>query len=154
MLSFLLVRLYVDYMPTEEYGEVSVIFSYLVFFNVVLSYGMETAFFRFYNTEENKEKVIATASLSLLASTFVFVLVALLFKNTIANWTDIKSDYILYTILILALDALVVIPFSKLRAQGRPIKYAFIKITNVAINLGLNVFFIVFLPKWAETLIF
>lgn len=151
MLSFLLVRLYVDYMPTEEYGEVSVIFSYLVFFNVVLSYGMETAFFRFYNTEENKEKVIATASLSLLASTFVFVLVALLFKNTIANWTDIKSDYILYTILILALDALVVIPFSKLRAQGRPIKYAFIKITNVAINLGLNVFFIVFLPKWAES---
>lgn len=121
MLSFLLVRLYVDYMPTEEYGEVSVIFSYLVFFNVVLSYGMETAFFRFYNTEENKEKVIATASLSLLASTFVFVLVALLFKNTIANWTDIKSDYILYTILILALDALVVIPFSKLRAQGRPL---------------------------------
>ena len=150
MLSFLLVRLYTDYMPSEEYGEVSVIFSYLVFFNVVLSYGMETAFFRFYNTEENKEKVISTATLSLLLSTFVFVLLALFFKDNIANWSDIKSDYIFYTILILALDALVVIPFSKLRAQGRPIKYAFIKITNVAINLGLNVFFIVFLPKWAE----
>lgn len=148
MLSFLLVRLYVDYMPAEEYGEVSVIFAYLIFFNVILSYGMETAFFRFYNTEENKQKVISTSSISLLISTGGFLLLGLFFRENIAHWSGIKSNYIFYTLLILALDALVIIPFSKLRAEGRPIKYAVIKITNVAINLGLNVFFIVLLPKW------
>ena len=150
MLSFLLVRLYTDYMPAEEYGEVSVIFSYLVFFNVILSYGMETSFFRFYNTEENKRSVVATASISLLFTTLAFVGIALSSRNSIAEWSDIKVDYILYTILILALDALVVIPFSKLRALGHSLKYAIIKISNVAINLGLNIFFIVFLPKWQE----
>ncbi|VXB32171.1 Polysaccharide biosynthesis protein [Flavobacterium sp. 9AF] len=154
MLSFLLVRLYVDYMPAEEYGEVSVIFSYLIFFNVVLSYGMETAFFRFYNTEENKQKVISTSTISLLISTVVFLILGFIFRQNIAQWSEIKEDYIFYTLLILALDALVIIPFSKLRAEGRPIKYAAIKIANVAINLVLNVFFIVLLPKWQEEISF
>jgi O-antigen/teichoic acid export membrane protein len=150
MLSFLLVRLYTDYMPAEEYGEVSVIFSYLVFFNVILSYGMETSFFRFYNSEDNKRSVVATASISLLFTTLAFVGIALSSRYSIAEWSDIKVEYILFTILILALDALVVIPFSKLRALGHSLKYAIIKISNVAINLGLNIFFIVFLPKWQE----
>ena len=148
MLSFLLVRLYVDYMPTEEYGEVSVIFAYLTFFNVFLSYGMETSFFRFYNLELDKKKVVSTSTISLLVSTFVFLFLALLFKDSIALLSKFKVDYIFYAILILGLDALVIIPFSKLRAEGRSLKYAIIKIANVAINLALNVFFIVFLPKW------
>lgn len=148
MLSFLLVRLYTDYMPTKEYGEVSIIFSYLVFFNVILSYGMETAFFRFYNTEDKKENVITTSMISLLVSTFLFFTLSMIFKEDIALMSKKNVDYIFYTILILTLDALVIIPFSKLRAEGRPIKYAIIKISNVAINLSLNIFFLVFLPKW------
>ncbi|WP_320815910.1 lipopolysaccharide biosynthesis protein [Flavobacterium sp.] len=150
MLSFLLVRLYTDYMPSSEYGEVSIIFSYLVFFNVVLSYGMETAFFRFYNSEDKKENVITTSMISLLVSTLLFLGVSLFFKDDIAVLSNKNVDYIFYTILILTLDALVIIPFSKLRAEGRPIKYAIIKISNVAINLSLNVFFLVFLPKWSQ----
>ena len=135
-------------MPTEEYGEVSVIFAYLTFFNVFLSYGMETSFFRFYNLELDKKKVVSTSTISLLVSTFVFLFLALLFKDSIALLSKFKVDYIFYAILILGLDALVIIPFSKLRAEGRSLKYAIIKITNVAINLSLNVFLIVFLPKW------
>lgn len=150
MLSFLLVRLYTDYLPNKEYGEVSVIFSYLVFFNVVLSYGMETAFFRFYNSEENKGKVISTSSISILWSTIGFLALFLLFRNNLALWSEIKVEYIVFTIWILALDALAIIPFSKIRAESRPVKYAFIKIFNVVINLSLNVFFLAFLPKWAE----
>lgn len=134
----------------NKMGEVSVIFSYLVFFNVVLSYGMETAFFRFYNSEDKKEKVINTSMISLLTSTLLFFGISIFFKDDIANWSNKNVDYIFYTILILTLDALVIIPFSKLRAEGRPIKYAVIKIGNVAINLSLNIFFLVFLPKWAQ----
>ena len=149
MLSFLLVRLYTDYLPNKEYGEVSVIFSYLVFFNVVLSYGMETAFFRFYNTEQHKKKVISTATISLFWSTIGFLVLFLLFRKNLALWSEIKVEYIVFTIWILALDALAIVPFSKIRAESRPKKYAVIKISNVLINLLLNVFFLAFLPKWA-----
>lgn len=149
MLSFLLVRLYTDYLPNKEYGEVSVIFSYLVFFNVVLSYGMETAFFRFYNKEDDKSKVISTSTISLFWSTIGFLVLFLLFRKDLALWSEINVEYVVFTIWILALDALAIVPFSKIRAEGRPIKYAVIKILNVVINLSLNVFFLAFLPKWA-----
>ena len=128
-------------------GEVSVIFAYLVFFNVVLSYGMETSFFRFYNSEDNKEKVISTSIVSLFWSSLGFLSLSLLFRNTLARWSEINVEYITYTIWILTLDALAIIPFSKLRAEKKPMKYAILKMTNVTINLLLNVFFLAFLPK-------
>lgn len=127
-------------------GEVSVIFSYLVFFNVVLSYGMETAFFRFYNSEDNKKNVISTATISLFWSSLLFLFLALLFRNALSNGSDISVEYITYTIWILTIDALAIIPFSKLRAEKRPMKYAAIKMANVTINLLLNVFFLAILP--------
>ena len=130
-------------------GEVSVIFAYLVFFNVVLAYGMETSFFRFYNLEENKKNVISTSTVSLFWSTLGFLVLALLFRHTLAGWSDISVEYITYTIWILTFDALAIIPFSKLRAEKKPMKYAAIKMTNVSINLLLNVFFLAFLPKLA-----
>ena len=149
MLSFFLVRLYTDYMPTNEYGKVSIIFSFMVFFNVVLSYGMETAFFRFYSKEDDKKKVISTSTISLFWSTIGFLVLFLLFRKDLALWSKINVEYIVFTIWILALDALAIIPFSKIRAEGRPIKYAVIKISNVVINLSLNIFFLAFLPNWA-----
>ncbi|WP_313808129.1 polysaccharide biosynthesis C-terminal domain-containing protein [Flavobacterium sp.] len=150
MISFFLTPLYVEYLKgTSQYGEVTVIFSWMVFFNVLLSYGMETAFFRFYNKEENKQNVIETSTISVFWSSLAFLGVALLFKNTLADILKIDPQYINYTIWILVLDALVVVPFCKLRAHQRPMKYAVIKITNVMVNLLLNVFFLVFLPKLA-----
>ncbi len=130
-------------------GEVSVIFAYLVFFNVVLSYGMETAFLRFYNSETDKKNVISTSTVSLFWSTLGFLILALLFRHTLADWSGINVEYITYTIWILTLDALAIIPFSKLRAEKKPMKYAAVKIANVSINLLLNVFFLAFLPKLA-----
>ena len=151
LMSFLLNPLYVYYLKDNKtMGEVSIIFSYLIFFNVVLTYGMETAFFRFYNQEENKKSVISTAMISLLGSTLAFLAVALLFQNQVSLITKISTDYIIYTIWILVIDTLTVIPFAKLRAESRPIKYAVIKISNVVINLVLNVFFLAFLTKLAQ----
>ena len=74
---------------------------------------------------------------------------ALIFRHTLAGWSDISVEYITYAIWILTLDALAIIPFSKLRAEKKPLKYASIKMANVSINLLLNVFFLAFLPKLA-----
>lgn len=147
MFSFFLVPLYTELLPKEEYGRVNVIFAYLIFFNVILAYGMETSFFRFYNTEENKKSVTETSMVSIFWTTIAFLTAALLFQNTISAFIDIDVQYITYIIWILALDALVIIPFSKLRANQQPLFYAAIKIGNVAINLGLNLFFLIYLPK-------
>jgi O-antigen/teichoic acid export membrane protein len=151
MLSFLLVRLYTGILPTAEYGEVSIVLSWMVFFNVVLSYGMETAFFRFYSAEEDKKNVITTATISIFWSSIIFLFVALIFRNTLAGWAAVDSQYITYSVWILVLDALVIVPFSKLRAKQRPIIYAVIKIGNVVVNLLLNLFFLLYLPKLATS---
>lgn len=147
MFSFLLVPIYTDILPKAEYGKVSIIFAWMIFFNVILAYGMETAFFRFYNKESDKKTVVETSMISIFWTTLVFLATALLFRTTLADWSGIDSQYITYTIWILALDALVIIPFSKLRATQKPMMYAIIKIGNVLINLILSIFFLIYLPK-------
>ena len=129
-------------LPTADYGEVTILMSWIVFFNVILSYGMETAFFRFYNSETDKQNVIATSTISIFWSTIIFLFVALIFRDSLAAYANVDVQYITYSIWILALDALVIIPFSKLRANQRPMKYAAIKIANVMVNLILNIFFL------------
>ncbi|WP_396162368.1 lipopolysaccharide biosynthesis protein [Flavobacterium sp.] len=150
IISFILNPILVYYLTdSSEMGKVSVIFSYLVFFNVVMSYGMETAFFRFYNSESSKSKVLSTATISMFWSTIAFFVVLLLFRKNLALWSKINVEYIVFAIWIVALDALAIIPFSKIRAEKRPKKYALIKISNVLIYVLLNIFFLAFLPQLA-----
>lgn len=152
MLSFLLVRLHTGEDVLEsvaDYGDVSLIYSYFVLFNVVLAYGMETAFFRFFNKEAKSEAVVSTSAVSILITSFLFFGMALVFQNAIASVTDIRTDYIHLVIWILLLDALVIIPFAWLRANAKPIRYAVIKLTNVVLNLGFNLFFLLGLKSLA-----
>jgi O-antigen/teichoic acid export membrane protein len=149
MLSFLLVPLYTTILPVKEYGAISIIFSWLVLFNVVLAYGMETAFFRFFHKEKDKNLVISTSTVSLLFTSILFFAFAFVFREGISNASGIAVDYITYAIYILVLDALVIIPFAWLRANEKPFRYAVLKILNVAINLGLNLFLLLYLPKLA-----
>ena len=151
MMSFFLVPLYTGLLPKEEYGKVTVIFAYMIFFNVILAYGMETAFFRFYNKESDKKKVVETAMVSVFWSSLAFFAIAWLFRNPLADYSGIDVQYVTYTLWILVLDALVIIPFSKLRANQRSIFYAKVKIGNVTINLILNIFFLIFLSKLAAS---
>ena len=151
MFSFILVPLYTDLLPKAEYGKVSIIFAWMIFFNVILAYGFETAFFRFYNKEADKKSVVETTSVSLFWTSISFLFIALLFRNKLAIWSGIDAQYITYTIWILVLDALVIVPFSKLRVNQQPIKYAIIKIGNVVINLVLNLLFLSYLPAIAES---
>ncbi|MDT0538760.1 oligosaccharide flippase family protein [Croceitalea sp. P059] len=147
MFSFLLVPLYTSVMPPGMYGEVQLIFMWFVVFNVFLAYGMETAFFRFYRETDQRDKVVTTSLVSLLVSSTLFFFVGYLFKENLGRVLNFDSSYVMYVLLILFLDTLVIVPFAWLRANEKPLRYAIIKIINVAVNLGLNLFFILLLPK-------
>ena len=138
-------------MAVGVYGKVSIIFSWFAIFNVILAYGMETAFFRFFNKDKDQDKVVGTSTLSIIFTSFLIFALAFLFKTQIAQITDIEVQHINFVIWILLLDALVIIPFAWLRAKEKPIKYAVIKITNVAINIGLNLFFFLALVSLAKS---
>ncbi len=152
MLSFLLVRLHTDetvLASVSDYGKVSKIYALFIILNVVLAYGMETAFFRFYNKEKDKAKVVSTSAISLVVSSLIFLIIGLVFSGNIAALIHLKSEYIRLVIWILLLDALVIIPFAWLRAREKPVRYAVLKILNVTINLGLNLFFLLWLRRLA-----
>lgn len=141
VLTLLLTRLYVKNLDTEAFGIYSGLFVYLILGNVLLSYGMETAFFRFMNKNEDVKKVQSTALTSLIISTLLFFVLSFSLRDYIALWLDYDVKYISYAIYILVFDALVVIPFAWLRNQGKSLTYAILKIGNVVINLSLNLFF-------------
>jgi len=150
-LAIMLVPLYTSVLPTSSFGIYATLMSYLILGNVVLSYGMETAFFRFINKEASKKEVVqSTALISLTISALLFLVIALSLRAPIASFLRFKIEYVTYGFLILALDALAVLPFVWLRANERPMRYAIIKVFNVCINLGLNLFFFLFLPDLAS----
>jgi O-antigen/teichoic acid export membrane protein len=154
MLSFLLVRLHTDKAVLEnvaDYGDVSLIFAYFVLFNVLLAYGMETAFFRFLNSEQKKKSVLSTSAISLVLTSILVLVIGYFFRDQVSRITHIDADYIVLVLWILFFDALVIIPFAYLRAMGKPIKYTVLKLLNVVLNLGLNIVLLLFLKSWAES---
>ena len=148
ILGYLLVPLYTRVFLPEAYGVVNVFYSFVSFLKVILTYGMETAFFRFNEQEQEKEKVYSTGMVSLLVSSVVFLLFVSLFSGSIARWIDYPDhqNYVLWFAWILALDAIAAIPFAKLRAQNKAKRFAAINMANICINIGLNLFFIVLCP--------
>lgn len=149
-LGIVLVPLYVSVLGRDQYGVYAALMAFLILGNVLLSYGMETAFFRFINKHVDKKKIVqSTALTSLTSSTIIFLGLTLLFRESIAAALDFRVEYVTYGLLILALDAFAVLPFVWFRANERPMRYAIIKIFSVLVNLGLNLFFFLALPKLA-----
>ena len=152
IMAVILVPLYTSVMLPEEYGIYSTVMAYLILGNVLLSYGMETAFFRFVTKDSLQQKIVQSTTLtSLTISTLVFLGITMVFRNHLAFLADFKLEYVTYGLLILALDALVVLPFVWFRVNEKPLRYAVIKIFNVIINLAFNLFFLLALPKLAQT---
>ena len=150
VVSVLLVRLHTDKSVLEnisDYGDLSIIFSYIILFNVLLSYGLETAFFRFFNSYKDKASVVNTSSISILLTSTIFLVLGLSYTDQISSFIGIRPDYLTLVIWILVLDSLVVIPFAYLRLKDKAIKYAMIKIFNVVINVLLNIFFLIYLKN-------
>lgn len=147
-MNFILVPLHTDTLDTSSYSDNTYFYVYAAFFNVLLAYGMETAFFRFFSKSEKKQTVFSTALISLTVSTIIVIGVVFAFSNQLSDVVNLRQDYFNSLIGVLALDALVVVPFAYLRATGKPLKFTAIKITNIAIYVALNFFFLWAIPKF------
>lgn len=147
-LQYLLVILLTRVFSKAEYGTISVFYSYASFLMVILTYGMETAFFRFSQAEERKDHVFSMAMLSLLISTAFFLFLSNIFSGTLAGWMQYPShpEYVIWFAWILGLDALSSIPFAKLRAQNRAVRFATVKFAWILANIGLTLFFLMLCP--------
>ena len=147
-LQYLLVYVLTRIFSPAQYGTISVFYAYASFLMVVLTYGMETAFFRFSEKEEDKDSVFSTGMLSLLITSSSFIFLASIFSGAIAGWIDYAghSGYVIWFAWILGLDALVAIPFARLRSQNKAARFATFKMINILTNIGLTLFFIVLCP--------
>jgi O-antigen/teichoic acid export membrane protein len=134
-----------------QYGEMSIVYAFIPFMNVVFTYGMETAFFRFSN-KENKEAVYSTISISLLCSTLILFLLLIWLKYPLSRLLQVNAhpEYLLISAGIIALDALSAVPFAKLRQDGRPVKFATIRIGGIVINIICIYFFLSLCPSWIK----
>lgn len=148
-LNYLLVPLYTYGLLTQqEYGVVNLFYSYTALLMVILTYGMETAFFRFSETESEKSTVYSTGLISLLVSSLLFLALAMIFPRTIAGWIAYPQfpQYVVWFAWIMALDAITAIPYARLRALNRPVWFATVKSVNMAVNILFNLFFLLLCP--------
>ncbi|MFW5687390.1 MAG: lipopolysaccharide biosynthesis protein [Bacteroidota bacterium] len=149
LLNYLLVPVYTNYFLTHEFGVIAVMYSYVAILIVILTHGMETAFFRFSEQQpDNKARIFGTALLSVFAISFVFVLTTTMFSQPIADLLRYPDhpEYVLWFGIIIGLDALMSIPFARLRAENKPIRFAIVKLAGIGVNILLVLFFVVFSP--------
>jgi O-antigen/teichoic acid export membrane protein len=148
LLNYFLVPFYTRVLAEGEFGSFSVMYSYTGILIVVLTYGMETAYFRYAAKCENHPNVYSSTFLSIFSTSLLFVAVAQLFPSTIASWIDYADhpEYVRWFGIIIGVDALISIPFAYLRQQGKAKRFAVIRFSNIVINIGLNLFFILFCP--------
>ena len=144
LLNYLLVPLYTRYFLPEEYAVVIEMYAYVAFLVIVLTYGLETAFFRFSKKENDGKVVYSTALISLIISSFIFVLLMFVGSSSIANYLGygIEPRFIQWFAIIVGLDAISSISFAKLREEEKAVRFVTIKLFSIFINIGLNLYFI------------
>lgn len=142
--------LYTRVFEVGEYGVVTQLYAYVAFFNILFTYGLGTAFFRFFQSEKGNEKVYSTSIISILVSSAGLALLIIIFSDAIASLilSGISSGsyYIKIFAGILATDAITAIPFAKLRQENKAKRFAFLRLVNIGIYIGLNLFFLVVCP--------
>jgi O-antigen/teichoic acid export membrane protein len=144
-INYLLNPILTTIYASAAFGDISILFALAAFLNIIFTYGMETSYFRF-NQKENESSVFNSSMTILLTTTIVFTAVLMFPSRQLASYMELGNhpEYVICVLLIVALDTLAVLPFSRLRMEGRPAKFAFIKISNIVINVSLVIFFLYF----------
>ena len=155
-LNYLLVPLYTAALSAAGggYGVITNVYAYTALLLVILTYGMETTFFRFANKEgEDPRRVYSTALVSVGTTSLVFVALVLTFISPISSAMGYAEhpSYVWVMAITVALDAFQCIPFAYLRYKKRPVKFAALKLANIMMSIALNLVFFLVLPKWYES---
>ncbi len=154
-LNFILVPFYTNIFPPEEYGIVTNVYAFIAIMNIIFIYGMDSAYIKFAASEEfpDKKETFSTTSISIILTSILFAFIVLAFDQPVIRFLSISVDYsviITYTILILVLDALAVIPFIFIRLENKALLFTSIKIGGIVLNVALNIILIVFLGWGVE----
>ncbi len=146
-LNFLLTPLYVIQFSNEQYGIITEMYAYVAFLVVFLTYGMETALFRFSNENKNNfNQVYSNTLFSILSTSSFFILIVSVFSQDIANLLKYPehAEYIIWFGMIVGVDAISSMALAQLRLKEKAKKFALINFLNVGVNIGLNLFFILY----------
>jgi O-antigen/teichoic acid export membrane protein len=148
LLNYLLVPLYTQvFADPSDYGVVSELYAWVAFLIVLLTFGMETAFFRFLQDHEDKDKVFLNGFLTVIGVNVLFFCSLLYFNQDIAKVILYPghNEYIILLGAIVAIDAITALPLAKLRAENKALKFASIQFASIGVNIGLNLFFMLYL---------
>lgn len=145
-MNFLLFPLHTRVFNPEDYGVISYLYVFVAFLNIVYTFGMETAYFRFATKAGNDpKKIFNIAQTTVMVLSFFLSALFILLANPIATSLSIsgKEHYIIWLAIIMFIDGVVALPFARLRLEKKPMKFAFARIVNVLILIGLNLYFFV-----------
>ncbi|SMD43787.1 Membrane protein involved in the export of O-antigen and teichoic acid [Aquiflexum balticum DSM 16537] len=145
--NFLLIPIYTAYLTKDAVGAYTALYGYMALFNIIFTYGMETTYFRFATGKGlDPEKVFAQVQSLLITTSLSLGAIIYISAPTLASWLNYEGQENIFRWIawILAIDAILVIPYAKLRKENKAFQFAFTKVSNILINVGLNIFFIVF----------
>ena len=148
LMNLFLISLHTDSLETSGYADNTAFYVGAAFLNVLLAYGMETAFFRFFSKAEDENKVYSTVLIALTVTSLIAFAVLYALREPICEALELPVEYFGYLLGVSILDALVVAPFAYLRAKGKALRFTGIKITNLAIYVVLNIFFLWAIPEF------
>jgi O-antigen/teichoic acid export membrane protein len=153
VINFLLVKVHTSALKTSDYAINTDFYIWIALIAVVLTFGMETSFFRFYNSERQKNKVISTGFITTIGTVFLFGATLYIFQQDLLKVFDFSDTPTRANLLfgILAFDTLSIIPFAYLRITNQAKKYAIIKFINVSIIVLINLIFLKYIPEYLET---
>jgi len=152
------VQLLTPYLTAEfrgspDFGKMTLIYAAFSFINMGAIFGLDYAYFRFIVKKETPRTLYSTLLISLIGTTPVITAVIIFFRVPMAKALDVASHpgYITLSALMIALDVLSALPFARLRHEGRPRKFAFIRITGIILYVGLVFFFLSLCPHLLKT---
>ncbi|MDT7831359.1 MATE family efflux transporter [Flavobacteriaceae bacterium S356] len=146
-INIFLVKLHTSTLAVEKYAINTDYYVYAAYLNALLTYGMETAFFRFFSKEKENGKVVSTSFLTLIFTSLFFLGVALFFSDDLSVYFGFNHPLFLKLLIwTITLDTLVVIPYAYLRVTNKPKKFTLFKVINISIFAILNVFFLWGIP--------
>mgnify|MGYP005811510279 CR=1 FL=1 len=146
-INFLLLPIYTAYLDKAALGSFTAIYAFIAFLNIVFTYGMETTYFRFATGKGLDPQKVYSQIQSLLVTSSLSLGALLYFSaESIAGWLGYAGQELLFRRVawILAIDALMAIPYAKLRKENKAFQFALTKLGNILLNVGFNIFFIVF----------